>query len=414
MFFKGNIKVRIIVVYLHADPNARIQRQTVQSQLIELINASRNVKYHTILMGDFNAHLERFYHSVSKNNKGRWQYTLFHYLQLHRFTDLQLMFSADQANPDPTFKSPQNGVTTRIDAIFTSPNFPFIPLHCHTRKSFLYLSDHLIVAAYFQPIESKKERHDKRLSTKHKIYNVSSMEAEDWQAFADYSDKYFKDHNYKKYEGLTSNKNNLNVLWTKIKELLITTVNHFIPCIYRSSEASHPKPKTLTSCYTALKKLNNILLRFRTKYLSRSLWPDDQQWTLIKDTLHLILSEHHLDPVDFPPILQLDNVKQVKKQLLTIYKEVYLKARLEQRIIEQKQIQHHIQLRCTNYDEDLTKMIDSILNRAKQTIVLDRIIVKDPVHGQILITDPKHIQTYAVQHFQQYALPPTAPPQMNE
>jgi len=112
-------------------------------------------------MGDFNANLERFYHSVSKYNKGRCQYTLFHYLQLHRFTDLQLMFSTDQSNPDLTFKSSQNGAKTHIDAIFTSPNFPFIPLHCHTRKSFFYLSDHLIVAAYFQPIESKKERHDK-------------------------------------------------------------------------------------------------------------------------------------------------------------------------------------------------------------------------------------------------------------
>src|SRR6266498_4490787 len=75
LFFKGNIKVRIIVVYLHADPTARLQRQAVQSQLIDLLNTSQNANYHTIIMGDFNAHLERFYHSVSKNNKGRWQYT---------------------------------------------------------------------------------------------------------------------------------------------------------------------------------------------------------------------------------------------------------------------------------------------------------------------------------------------------
>ena len=271
LFFKGNIKVRIIVVYLHADLTARLQRQAVQSQLIELLNTSQTAKYYIIIMGDFNANLEQFYHSVSKYNKGQWQYILFHYLQQYRFTDLQLMFSADQSNPDPTFKSSQNGAMTRIDAIFTSLNFPFILLHCHTRKSFLYLSDHLIVAAYFQPIESKKEHHDKRLRTKHKVYNVSSMEDADWQAFADYSDKYYKEYNYKRYDDLTSNKKNLNILWTKIKELLITTANHTVPCIYRSSEDSLSKPKSLTSCYTTLKKLNNILLQFRTKYLSCSL-----------------------------------------------------------------------------------------------------------------------------------------------
>jgi len=112
-------------------------------------------------MGDFNANLDRFYTSVSKHNKGSWQYTLLHYLQQHRFSDLQQIFSHDPDQPGHTFVSPQNGAVSRIDAIFTSPNFPFLPLYCHTRKSFLYLSDHFIVAAYFQPIESTKEKHEK-------------------------------------------------------------------------------------------------------------------------------------------------------------------------------------------------------------------------------------------------------------
>ncbi len=139
------------------------------------------------------------------------------------------------------------------------------------------------------------------------------MEDADWQAFADYSDKYYKEYNYKKYDALTSNKKNLNVLWTKIKELLITTANHTVSCIYRSSEDSLPKPKLLTFCYTALKKLNNILLQFKTKYLSCSLWPDDKQWIMIKATLQIFISEHRLDSVDFPSLLQLDNVRHVKK-----------------------------------------------------------------------------------------------------
>ncbi len=124
------------------------------------------------------------------------------------------MFSAEQTNPGHTFTSPQNGATTRIDAIFTSPEFPFTLLYCHTRKSFLYLSDHLIVAAYFQPIETKQECHDRRLRTKRKIFNVSKMEDSDWQDFADYSEKYYKDHNYKKHEDLPANSPNLKLLWT--------------------------------------------------------------------------------------------------------------------------------------------------------------------------------------------------------
>jgi len=97
-----------------------------------------------------------------------------------------------------------------------------------------------------------------------------------------------------------------------------------------------------------------------------------------------------------------------------MYKMIYRKARLEQIYIERTQIQHNLQLRCTNYDENLTCMIDSILNWEKQSIILDRLLVKDPVHGNILITDPTIIQKQAINHFQQFALPKTAPPLMNE
>src|SRR6266498_1971523 len=122
------------------------------------------------------------------------------------------MFCADQMQSDPTFKSPQNGTTTHIDAIFTFPNFPFAPLYCHTQKSFLYLTDHLIVAAYFQPVESKKERHEQCLRTKRKVYNVSQMELSDWHVFTNYSEQYYKNHNFKRLEFLSANRYNLNIL----------------------------------------------------------------------------------------------------------------------------------------------------------------------------------------------------------
>ncbi len=237
-------------------------------------------------MGDFNANLERFYSSTRKHNKGAWQYTLLHYLQQHRFSDLQQIFSEEPSQPGHTFVSPQNGAVTRIDAIFTSPNFPFTPLFCHTRKSFLYLSDHLILATYFQPVESKKEKYERRLRMRSKVYQVHKMEQKDWQAFSKYSDQYYHDHNYKKYDRLTANRHNLNILWTKIKEVLITTANKTVPSSFKSSDDHIPKPKSLMSCYSALSKLNQILLKFRTKLIVRSLWPVEQEWIKHKETDH--------------------------------------------------------------------------------------------------------------------------------
>jgi len=127
-------------------------------------------------------------------------------------------------------------------------------------------------------VESKKERHEWRLRTRRKVFNVNKMDEAKWHTFTEYSNKYFKEHNLYKYESLKANYHNLNVLWTNIKEALITTMNKTVPCNYRSSEDDLSKPKNLTSCYSALIKLNSILLKFRTKYLTRSLWPDKPTW----------------------------------------------------------------------------------------------------------------------------------------
>ncbi len=107
---------------------------------------------------------------------------------------------------------PQNQAETRIDTIFISPNFPFTPLYSHTKKSFLYLSDYLIVAAYFQQIEPKVEQHDKRHKSRRRIFNLTQMEPSDWDAFANASDKYFRCYNYIQYERLLANRQNLNIM----------------------------------------------------------------------------------------------------------------------------------------------------------------------------------------------------------
>ena len=84
--------------------------------------------------------------------------------------------------------------------------------------------------------------------------------------------------------------------------------------------------------------MNNILLKFRTKLITRSLWPDELEWGLIKDTVRLIIDEHHIDPVEFPDIITKDNIRLTKKLLLNTYKLIYHKARLERRWLEHLQI----------------------------------------------------------------------------
>src|SRR6266540_235960 len=167
------------------------------------------------------------------------------------------------------------------------------------------------------------------------------MEDSDWQAFANYSDNYYKNYNYKRFESLPANRHNLNILWTKLKELLITTANKTVPCSYRSAEDHQPKPKVLTTCYSALKKMNNILLKFRTKLISRELWPGDDEWCTLTNTVRNVIEEHQLEPIDLPFSITKDNVRAVKKMLLDTYKLIYHKARLERIRIEHSRIQYN-------------------------------------------------------------------------
>ncbi|SRR6266498_1119744 len=104
------------------------------------------------------------------------------------------------------------------------------------------------------------------------------MDIADWLTFTEYSNKYFKEHNLNKLESLKVNSRNLNIMWSHVKEALITTANKMVSYSYRPATDALPKPKNLTTCYSALFKLNGILLRFRTKYLNRSLWFDEWTW----------------------------------------------------------------------------------------------------------------------------------------
>ncbi len=69
------------------------------------------------------------------------------------------------------------------------------------------------------------------------------------------------------------------------------------------------------------------------------------------------------------------------------YHHTYAKAKYDQQQVELRQIQRNIELRCVNYDLDPMAVIDSLLNREKRRIVLDRLVIKDPNHGNILITE---------------------------
>src|ERR1700722_15379144 len=64
-----------------------------------------------------------------------------------------------------------------------------------------------------------------------------------------------------------------------------------------------------------------------------------------------------------------------------------------------KQIKEFVRTRCEDYKDNQSKMIDSIIERTKRTIVIDRVL-KEKDGQQLLITDPEEIKHITNEHFQ--------------
>ncbi len=239
------------------------------------------------------------------------------------------MFHNEPDHPPHTFQSPQNNARTRIDTIFVSSNFPFTSLYSYTKQFFLYLSDHLIVAAYFQNFESKADKRAIRNYNKWQSYQVNKIDPEDWHTFEEMSDRYYRCHNYKQYEWLNANCKNLNIIWTKIKELLVYTANKTVPKRHVSPDQTILKPKQLVDSYTALKALNEILLQFWSKLITQLIWPKGIKWEQQLDKIQHIISTQKLDPINLPVNLDSSNIRPTKWTLLQLYKTIYKKVYYE-------------------------------------------------------------------------------------
>ncbi len=61
LYFKGHIKVRIITIYIHANPQDKPQRIKLHDILIRLLKVSQKNNYHVLIMKDFNTNLPAFY-----------------------------------------------------------------------------------------------------------------------------------------------------------------------------------------------------------------------------------------------------------------------------------------------------------------------------------------------------------------
>jgi len=120
-------------------------------------------------------------------------------------------------------------------------------------------------------------------------------------------------------------------------------------------------------------------------------------------TIKQICIDTNIDPPILDDDLNLNNIRNIKKELLNIYNTIYKITRIAENKIQEEKIKYHIEQRCQNYDTNPTKMINSILNRYKKKIVIDHLFTKEDNEFN-LVLDEKIIKEKVSDHFQNVAI----------
>ena len=124
-------------------------------------------------------------------------------------------------------------------------------------------------------------------------------------------------------------------------------------------------------------------------------------WFNVRIHLNEILQKHQLTTI-FPSQIDNENHNDILRDLESLKNTLNIKVDYLHTKITREQIKTHANKRCDQYKDQKKKMIDSIIDRHKQTIIIDRIIVKKNDTEELII-DPNEIKKYTNLHFQTIA-----------
>src|SRR5205823_12777004 len=99
--------------------------------------------------------------------------------------------------------------------------------------------------------------------------------------------------------------------------------------------------------------------------------------------------EYNISLPELPLLVNFSAIKRFCKVLNTVKQTVQALLKQEQKEYDTSQMFHFIEQRCTDFKDNQTRMINSILQRTQDKIIIDRVKVDND-----LITDPASIRLH--------------------
>ncbi|CAB4443464.1 unnamed protein product [Rhizophagus irregularis] len=386
LYFKGNIKLRIFVVYIPST-NDLVLRNEVIDHLISLISLATTQNFYHAICGDFNMNLDKYYPIYTQQPQAASQHVhrLFHHLLSHGYEDYT-----------PLNLAPNLGTYRHLDTITRIDFVWSCPLLCRymlTASIFdahdMHISDHNPVITYFdvsllsdaiKPARARQLGRNTR-----RVFKFDSVSTEQWMAFVDELD------NLCSIDLTTFVTVGNTYTPKKPKDLESLTQSYrFLSKVAKTIRLLHRTPTLYSSRYeskwtTYLIRLNNICLTYKNIFATPISLPS-------------FLCEGRSD--DFASLLKsLENMTLLLRGLLL----------LKEREFQTSSIQAKIDARNDNFTNDVSAFIESALSRTRRRIVLDRVFVDHPTR-LTLLTSPDDIDKEVIDHFQNFVPITSSPP----
>ena len=181
----------------------------------------------------------------------------------------------------------------------------------------------------------------------------------------------------------------LNKLWHKLNDAIIQVAQKFIPRTKTAPKNFISHTHKATQLYKGLKNINKLLryLQLNIDHMSNLNWYN----AIIKQTNSLT----QLEIKEITELsLEINQLPELIKVLKTYQKMLTTARQTENSQVIRTSINNHIQRRYDNFNNNTTKMINSILSRHSELVDLSHIILMDSV-----ITDKNDIKLEVKNHF---------------
>ncbi|PKK60657.1 hypothetical protein RhiirC2_793009, partial [Rhizophagus irregularis] len=321
---------------------------------------------------------------------------IFDMLKKYHFKDSNLLFHDKPLN---TWR--RNDSVSRIDYIWVHYNMIPDLVYASKNKPHIIQTDHSTITAYFSLIDifNKTALATKKRHNNAKMINYEKVTDDHWLKFNEEID----DKNGKlDLDNLPQNQSTLNKVWNLIKDTFLVTMKK-LP-MKKQNPNREDLPETVLYYKAYLRKLSKILLNITEKQIVRNgLANEEMKRKFIQDNLYIIIPLLDEFPIgnNSKPLIYISLVefKHLVKNLFRLVQAKYIE---EDQIYKQEKIRFYVERRLDDLQDNKSRMIDSILERKRRTITLDRVLIeRDGV--QSLCLDDKEIVKEAENHYQNVA-----------